>query len=179
MVVVMVEFPLLKTNRLILRQLTVDDKHAILRNFSDAAVTRWFFDEPFTELEQAEELIAEFNEHFLAETGITWAITLHGDNDVLGTCGFEPLQTGSRGEIGFDLMQSHWGKGIMSEASRAVIAYGFNHLQLKGIDADTYCDNARSIVLLERLGFRKLEQIEDFFKFSLEREDWEKGNKGE
>jgi [ribosomal protein S5]-alanine N-acetyltransferase len=172
-------FPVIQTDRLLLRQLTDDDIHAILRNFSDVAVTRWFFEKPFTDLEQAEELITEFNAHFLADTGITWAVTLHGDNDVIGTCGFEPLQIGARGEIGFDLAQSHWGKGIMSEALRAVIAYGFNNLQLKGIDADTYCDNTRSIILLERLRFNNLEQIEDFFRFSLERDDWIKGNIGD
>jgi len=117
-------------------------------------------------------LIAEFNEHFLNNTGITWAITLKGESDVIGTCGFEPYQKGERGEIGFDLAQAYWGKGIMSEALRDVIAYGFNSFSLKGIDADTYCENKRSIILLERLDFKKMEQVEDYFKFALERKDW-------
>jgi ribosomal-protein-alanine N-acetyltransferase len=168
----MQEFPVLKTDRLLLRQLTDDDRYAILRNFSDAKVTHWFFDKPFTELEQAEALIADFNQHFLDDTGVTWAITLMDDQDVIGTCGLEPYQKGHRGEIGFDLAQAHWGKGIMSEALRTVIAYGFKTLLLQGIDADTYCENARSIVLLERLNITRLEQVEDYFKFSLERKDW-------
>ncbi len=168
----MENFPILKTDRLLLRQLTNADKEAILRNFSDEAVTRWFFDQPFNDVRQAEVLIADFNENFLKEKGITWAITRLGDDDVIGTCGIEPYQMGGRGEIGFDLAQAHWGKGLMSEALRAVIAFGFESLLLQGIDADTYCENKRSIILLERLGFTKLEQVEDFFKFSLERKDW-------
>jgi ribosomal-protein-alanine N-acetyltransferase len=166
------KFPVIKTERLLLRQLSDDDKHAILRNFSDEAVTRWFFDEPFNEITQAEELIADFNENFLNEKGLTWAITCQGDNDVIGTCGIEPFQVGGRGEIGFDLAQSQWGKGLMSEALGAVIAFGFESLRLQGIDADTYCENKRSITLLERLGFTKLERVEDYFKFSLEQKDW-------
>ncbi len=159
----MEKFPILKTDRLLLRQLCLDDKQVILRNFSDEAVTRWFFEKPFTELEQAEDLIGEFNRHFVDEKGITWAITFKSDNDVIGTCGLDPYQKGKRGEIGFDLAQAHWGKGIMSEALNAVIDYGFKELLLEGIDADTYCENARSIVLMERLGFTKLEQVEDYY----------------
>lgn len=60
----------------------------------------------------------------------------------------------------------------MSEALNAVIDYGFKELLLEGIDADTYCENARSIVLMERLGFNQLEQVEDYYKFALEREIW-------
>lgn len=168
----MEKFPVLMTNRLTLRQLIKRDKQAVFRNFSDEAVTRWFYDAPFTEHKQAEELIAEFNRHFLEGTGITWAITLKGNHDVIGTCGFEPCQKGERGEVGFDLAQAYWGKGIMSEALRAVIDYGFKNLLLKGIDADTYCANERSITLLERLGFTKLEQVEDYFKYSLESKAW-------
>lgn len=71
----MEKFPILKTDRLLLRQHCLDDKQAILRNFSDEAVTRWFFEKPFSDLEEAEELINEFNQHFVDEKGITWAIT--------------------------------------------------------------------------------------------------------
>ncbi|MBN1537282.1 MAG: GNAT family N-acetyltransferase [Anaerolineales bacterium] len=166
------QFPILKTGRLILRQITADDKEAIFCNFSDEAVTRWFFDQPFSELQQAEALIDEFDQHFVDECGITWAITLKDENDVIGTCGLEPYQKGGRGEIGFDLVQAYWGKGIMSEALRAAIAYGFECLSLQGIDADTYCDNKRSLILLERLGFSKREQVADYFRFSLELMDW-------
>jgi len=166
------KFPVLNTRRLLLRQLIDNDKYAILRNFSDREVTRWFFDDPFTELKQAEDLVTEFNQHFSEGVGITWAINLLDDPDVIGTCGFDPYQKGGRGEIGFDLAQAYWGRGIMSEALRAVIGFGFDHLLLQGIDADTYSDNKRSIILLERLNFTKLELVEDYYKFSLKPKDW-------
>lgn len=59
-----------------LREITLADAQAILRNFSDEEVTKWFFDHPFTGLNQAEEIIREFSEKYHTHQGITWGICL-------------------------------------------------------------------------------------------------------
>ena len=58
-------------------------------------------------------------------------------------------------------------------ALREVITYRFNNLLLKGIDSVKYSENKRSTFYLERLGFRKLEQEEDYFRLVHKRKDRE------
>ena len=165
-------FPRIETGRLILRELSLDDGHAIFHNFSDQDVTRWFFDRPYTELSQAKEIIREFEEKYRTGKGITWGITLKGHDVVIGTCGFETFELASGGEIGFDLAKAFWGKGLMREALEAVIAYGFECLLLRRIEAHTYCENVRAIALLERLGLAVQHVESDSYVYSLDRESW-------
>jgi ribosomal-protein-alanine N-acetyltransferase len=165
-------FPRIETERLFLRELTFADNHAILRNFSDEAVTRWFFEHPYTELSQAKEIIREFDDKYRTGKGITWGIALKGHDDVIGTCGFEAFELAGGGEIGFDLAKAYWGRGLMNEALHAVIAYGFEHLLLRQIEAHTYCENARTIALLKRLGFAVQRVENDGYVYSLDREIW-------
>jgi [ribosomal protein S5]-alanine N-acetyltransferase len=62
-------FPVIETERLVLRELALADQHAILSNFLDEAVTRWFFEHPYTELSQAKEIIREFDEKYRTGKG--------------------------------------------------------------------------------------------------------------
>ncbi len=73
--------------------------------------------------------------------------------ELIGTCGYEHVEKGSQGEIGFDLSKAHWGKGYVAEALSAVIAYGFKHLKLLAVETDTHSHNSRARRVLERSGF--------------------------
>ena len=147
-------FPRLETGRLILRQISADDRDGIFRNFSDPEVAKWFFEEPYSRMEQVDEIIRAFSQEFEQGEGITWAMVLKGNDEFVGTCGYGEVEVGSRGEIGFDLAKEHWGQGLMSEALGAIVAYGFEVLGLDRVEAHTYSANARAIRLLERLGFQ-------------------------
>lgn len=150
------EFPRLETERLILREMTLDDKEDIFKNFSDEKVTKYFFMKPFTTAEESQKIIKRAKDLFEKENGIQWGIVLKDGNTLIGTCGYETwIKENFRGELGYDLRQSYWGKGIMSEALRAVIQYGFETLELNRIEVTTRSDNKRSINMLYRLGFKK------------------------
>jgi ribosomal-protein-alanine N-acetyltransferase len=164
-------FPRLETERLVLREITPDDRDGAFRNFSDLDVAIWFFDEPFREIDQVDQIIQEFIQDFEQGKDLTWAITLKENNEFLGTCGFGDVEIGSRGEIGFDLAKEHWGKGLMSEALRAVIDYGFDVLGVGSIEAHTYSTNARAIRLLRKLGFHLDGVREDSHYFVMTRQD--------
>ena len=166
-------FPRLETHRLVLREISLADAQAILHNFSDEEVTKWFFPHPFTEMHQAEQIIREFRDKFDAGQGITWGICLQGESLVIGTCGFEHFEQGDAGEIGFDLAKDWWGQGLMHEALHAILTYGFEHLALRRIEADTYCTNLRSIALLAGLGFQVHSVENDSCVYTLERESWQ------
>ena len=164
-------FPRLETDRLILREITQDDRHGIFGNFSDKDVAKWFFEEPYSEIEQADEIIQEFINEFEQGKGLTWAITLKGSNEFVGTCGYGEVEIGSDGEIGFDLAKEHWGKGLMSEALSAIIDYGFQRCGLGKVEAHTYSTNSRAIRLLRNLGFQLEDVRDDSHYFALFEKD--------
>lgn len=56
--------------------------------------------------------------------------------------------------LGYAISEKHWGKGIMTEAVKAVIKYGFENLKLDLISAYTYPFNTRSKKVLEKNGFK-------------------------
>lgn len=151
-------FPKIGTKRLILREITGEDTGAIFSNFSDPEVAKWFFEQPLTEVEQAKEFVTAFRNEFRDGEGLTWAVALKQSDRCVGTCGYGDLEIGERGEIGFDLAQDQWGKGLMSEALVPIIEYGFKELGLKNVEAHSYSTNERAIHLLEKVGFQ-LEKI--------------------
>jgi ribosomal-protein-alanine N-acetyltransferase len=165
-------FPRIETRRLILREIVQEDAIDIFKNFSDPDIAKWFFEEPFTEMEQVDQIIAEFNRDFLQMKGLTWSMTLKENGTCIGTCGYGDVEISDWGEIGFDLAKEQWGKGLMAEGLTAIIDYGFEALNLSKVEAHTYSNNLRAIRLLENLGFQLDNVKEDSSYFSLSKEDW-------
>jgi ribosomal-protein-alanine N-acetyltransferase len=159
-------FPILETERLILREITHEDTKAIFRNFSDPEVAKWFFEQPLTNIEQAAKFIDQFNDEFDSGEGLTWALELKFIGTCVGTCGYGGIELGSVGEIGFDLAKEYWGKGLMSEALVPVIEYGFEKLKFEMIEAHSYPTNTRAIHLLKKVGFQLERVSEDSHYFS-------------
>jgi ribosomal-protein-alanine N-acetyltransferase len=147
-------FPILETDRLILRQVTKDDANSLLKYLSDKAVMRYVGLEPFKSIDDALDEISWYRSILEKRTGIRWGITLKGQGEVIGSCGFLNLVSQHyRSEIGVELSREHWGKGIASEAFEAVIRYGFEQMNLQRIEALIEPPNIPSQKLAERQGF--------------------------
>lgn len=166
------QFPQLETERLLLREVSMEDCTAIFDNYTDPQVTEYFM-EPLLDRQQAVAIVEEYIEYDRADTGIVWAVTLKGSPTLVGTCGYEVLSPyDQRGEIGYDLARAHWGQGIMREALEAVIAYSFTQLGLNRIQAYVLADNARSIGLLRRLHFETEGVLREYRRFKGRFSDW-------
>jgi len=148
-------FPVLETTRLILREPNLSDTQAIFKNYSDADIAKWFFNEPYSDPEQAEALILTFRKKHNDASGLTWALVLKTENDLIGSISLDNLKIGESADLEFDLAKKYWGKGLMSEALKAVFEYSFNRLHLQQIRALTYQNNERTVTLLTRLGFNR------------------------
>lgn len=85
-----------------------------------------------------------------------WPMFLRATDAHVGCCGLSPvrLDRGGLFELGFHLRPAQWGRGLAGEAARAVIAHGFEALDLPALCAGHHPDNTASQRLLERLGFR-------------------------
>ena len=61
-----------------------------------------------------------------------------------------------RAEVGYCLRSPHWRQGYMGEALAALIDHAFGVLRLRRLEADVDPENAASLGILERMGFRVL-----------------------
>ena len=74
---------------------------------------------------------------------------------MIGTIGFMWINLDYRsGEVGYSLSRAYWNQGIMTEALRAVLAFGFDTLQLNRIEAQHETDNPASGRVMEKAGMR-------------------------
>ncbi len=151
-------FPVLMTERLILREITSEDAAFWVRNFSDPDVVELTAWEAPRDLEAAKAEIEQFCTLPLREeTGIRWGITLRESQDLVGTLGYHNWVQGRdrRARMGYDLLAEHRGKGIMTEAMGAALAYGFKTMTLHRVEVLIDPRNGPSIRLVERLGFHR------------------------
>lgn len=84
-----------------------------------------------------------------------WAMRPHGSNDFLGWVMLKPIRDTPHIEVGYRMPPSSWGKGYATEATRAVLDYGFNTVGLDEITAVTHPDNAASQHVLTKCGLKR------------------------
>ena len=154
-------FPVITTNRLVLRRIKKKDVNEILFLRSDKRVLNYLDVAPAKTKKVALEFIKKVQDAIKSSDGITWAITLKNKPKLIGNIGFWRMQKEHyRAEIGYVLHPHYWRKGITQEAMTAVIKYGFEVMKLHSIEANVNPDNAASIRLLEKNSFVK----EAYFK---------------
>ena len=103
-------FPILKTDRLILRQLVNTDDNEIFALRSDENVNRYLGRQPSKSIEDAKSFIQTINENVKNNNSIYWAISL-GDKLIGTICLFEFSDDIAKAEIGYELLPSYQGKG--------------------------------------------------------------------
>lgn len=149
-------FPIMKTERLILRKLVMRDDNIIFNYQSDKDNFK-FVDMPvYKHLEEAQNYIMKMNKGVEDNKWIIWAISDIKTDIILGTISIWNISIkDSKAELGYGLYPGNVGKGIMSEALGTAIKYGLNVMGLDTIEAYTNVNNIRSISLLERNNFTK------------------------
>lgn len=151
-------FPVLTTPRLILRDFKRSDAPALFRVRGDVRVTRLNSGKPMESVDEAKELIAKGHKAFADKRRIDWGITLKDKPEagIIGRVGYNYwLRQDRRASIGYDLAHAFWGHGIMTEAVRAIVAFGFDFMNLNRIEADAAAENIGSIRVLEKVGFKR------------------------
>ncbi|MEN2427738.1 GNAT family N-acetyltransferase [Chromobacterium vaccinii] len=177
------DFPTLHTPRLALREITLDDAPALLGIHGDADAMRWFGTDPLTTLEQARQMVEKFaGWRNLPAPGVRWGLAPREGGPLIGSIGLFKWNPGWRCcTLGYELARGRQGQGLMSEALRAALAWGFEHMELNRIEAQVHPDNQASLTLLERLDFKTeglarqagfwLGRYQDLINLSLLREE--------
>lgn len=147
-------FPVLTTNRLILRALNPGDGDALFRLRSDERVNRYLNRESAITKADADAFIQKINQLIQDNRSFYWALNLKDNPELIGTICYWNLDTEKdMAEIGYELLPDYQGKGLMQEAITAVIHYGFNEIRLKAITALPHPANENSVKLLKRNDF--------------------------
>jgi ribosomal-protein-alanine N-acetyltransferase len=150
-------FPILKTERLLLRQVNNNDAERILSLRSNDQVMKYIPRPYLKNREDALELIALFDDKIENGIGINWGIAfLEEPEKLLGIIGHYRIKPEHyRAETGYMIFPEHNGKGIVSEALKKVVEFGFNEMKLHSIEAILDPENIGSEKVLLKNGFVK------------------------
>ncbi|HEU0027457.1 MAG TPA: GNAT family N-acetyltransferase [Ktedonobacterales bacterium] len=177
------EFPVLTTERLLLRRFQPDDAEALFAILSDEDAMRFTGHGAAHSLDDARERIRQIDARYARREAIHWAVTLQGADRVIGSCSLHRIDEGHHhAETGYELHRAYWGRGIMPEAVSATLGYGFTDLGMHRIEAIIDDQNAQSKRLLLKLGFTyegNLRQrylhhgrFEDEYYYGLLKDEW-------
>ena len=157
----------LNTERLILRKITSDDVDFILQHFSDEEVCQYMVDnEPIATMEEAMDIIHWSHSNSDDPNNNRWLIIQKETNKPIGTIGFHRWDKNNKiAEIGYDLSKSYWNKGIMSEAMKIALKFGFEKMGLNRIQAFVHVENNASYHLLRKHGFYAEGIIRDMYLY--------------
>jgi RimJ/RimL family protein N-acetyltransferase len=146
---------ILDTDRLSLRELTVDDAEFILELVNEPAFVRFIGDKGVRNLGDAKEYLVKGPLASYTRFGFgLWLVQLRYSKESLGICGLIKRDLLPDVDIGYALLERFWAKGYASESAQAVKDYAMDSLGLKRLVAITDQDNVSSIKVLEKIGLR-------------------------
>jgi [ribosomal protein S5]-alanine N-acetyltransferase len=159
-------FPVLKTKRLTLRAIQLEDAEAIFKMRASGRVNQFIPRTNMQEKAAAEDLVKRTITAYSEGKAIGWAGVLRDQQTIIGTCGFNSIDfMNKRAEIGGEMAVEYWGKGIALEAVEAILKFGFDELHLHAIEAKVSPENKGAIHVLEQLGFQKEAHFKDRIYF--------------
>jgi [ribosomal protein S5]-alanine N-acetyltransferase len=161
-------FPVIHTERLLLRQLVPADAPRILQLRSDKKALEFLDKAPLQNEDEALALINTIQDNLNNNNGITWAVALKEEPELLiGTLGlWRIMKEHYRAEIGYMLLPGYFNKGYMTEAIYTVNDFAFNQLNLHSIEANINPANKASEALLLKTGFKQEAYFKENFYFN-------------
>lgn len=149
-------FPTFTTNRLLFRQLQLEDAQGIYQLFSDPEAMKLDGGQTLGNIYEAQQFIQHYSQPPSQTDFIRWAVTSKNQRTFYGTAGFHNWDRDAQtAEIGGECRRQFWNKGIATEAYQALISFGFNAMNLNRIYAYVNPKNSAAKKILEKAPFRK------------------------
>lgn len=143
--------PIIETERLVLRPVTLDDAEDMFEYASNKENTRYTFPTNKS-LEETKNNIAQF---YLANPLGRWGIELKSSGEFIGTIDLHKIDTVlKKAAIGYIIHQKYWNQGLTTEANHAVIELAFEKIGMNKLDAFHDKDNPASGKVMEKSGMR-------------------------
>lgn len=151
------KFPALETERLILREHKLADAETLYAMRTSETVMKYIDRERPKDLLEIKTFITTFNEGFENGDNLAWVIALkENPGHMIGSVGYWRTDYANhRAEIGYMLHPDYWRKGIIAEALKRTINFGFEEMNLHSIKANINIENDASRQMLIKHGFVK------------------------
>jgi ribosomal-protein-alanine N-acetyltransferase len=150
---VLKDLPTLETERLILRKMVLNDAEAVFAYASNSEVSRYTLWETHRSIEDSRAFLEFATQKYENGGEPDWGIVYRGNGCLVGACGLVNWEAEhARAEVGFVLSREYWGRGLMSEAVRAILRFGFERMNLNRIEARCIAENAASARVMEKAG---------------------------
>ncbi|MBL4746402.1 MAG: GNAT family N-acetyltransferase [Flavobacteriaceae bacterium] len=152
------EFPTIKTDRLLLREITDLDLENIFKGLSNPHVIK-YYGVHYQSLEATKKQLLWFAD----KQQMWWAICSLDNKTFYGAGGLNDIdKKEKRAEIGLWLLPDFWGKGIMKEVFPLISNYGFKKIKLRRIEGFVETDNLNCKNAMSKLDFINEGTLKDF-----------------
>lgn len=149
------EVPILETDRLLLRGFSVNDLNDIFEYASDSDVNTFMPWDTHKSIGETKEFLEKSKETFEKSDNIDWGIELKNEKKIVGGITIRKWNNENLcGDIGYALSKKYWNMGIMTEALKIVIQFGFEKLCVNRIEAHCDENNIASYKVMEKAGMK-------------------------
>lgn len=143
---------LIETERLVLREITMDDIEDMFRLHSNSDVQKYTGDPLIETLEEMEKAIRTRISDYEKYGYGRWAAFLKNEMQFAGWAGLAYLPEFDEIDLGYRFLPEYWGSGLATEVSREILNFGFDKLKLRKIIAIAMKENKASIRVMEKVG---------------------------
>ena len=175
--------PTLETTRLFLRPFRMADAGRVQRLAGDRAVADTTLNVPHPyEDGVAEKWISNHRDWFDRREQAAFAIVLRAEDTRIGAVGLLINMEDQRAELGYWIGKPYWSQGFCTEASRAILGFGFEQLGLNRIHAHHFARNPASGLVMQKIGMthegrmprhiRKWDAFEDLELYGILKSQW-------
>lgn len=146
--------PILETERLILRPMTVQDAEQIFENWaSDPEVARYMRWDLHKSVQTTKEWMQRMEADIANDKTYDWGFELKETGKLIGSGGIYYKEEKGMFELGYNLMRKYWRQGYTTEASRAILDFGIKTLGQNQFFCGHAVDNIGSMKVMTGLGF--------------------------
>ena len=174
-----------ETERLLLREITLDDADALFEICSNDNVTRYLTYPSHQDVSLTRKIIQSWVDRNVTDhIPIPYALILKAENRMIGQIDYVYCESDIV-EVGYQLNEDYWGRGYMSEALTQLIRESFTYMGVRRIEIRHMVSNHRSQRVIEKAGFiyegtarkygynKETGQFEDCRMYALLKEEWE------
>ena len=147
----------IETDRLILRQFTMEDAPAMFRNWAnDDEVTKHLTWPTHSDVEVTKMVLSDWTSHYAKPDFYNWAIVLkENGGEPIGNISVVRINHSTEcAAMGYCMSRAHWRKGVMPEALKAVVDFLFDEVGFNRIEAEHDVNNPASGRVMEKAGLR-------------------------
>ena len=151
---------ILRTNRLLIRETTVEDVDEFYKIYADPEMTRYMeglFDDPEDEKKYQRDYIEKI--YSLLGFGV-WSLVRLSDGKIIGRAGYSARSGFDAVEMGFLVGTEYQRQGYCMEALEAILDYGRDVLLFESVQTLVKAENLVSLHICEKLGFERTEEVE-------------------